>query len=495
MSSSTDFETLGRPNFCADGFSKKMVMPDDAQLLRQYAEDGSEAAFTALVERHGGLVYQAARRQLGADAHLSPDVTQAVFILLARKARLLCRHPSLAGWLYSTTHFTIIRTLRAEWRRRRREATAQGLAEVAADQEPDWARLGPVLDGAMLELSHEDREAVFLRYFQERPVAEVAARLRVTEAAAYKRVERAIERLRIRLQQRGITSSAGALAAILGAEAATGAPTGLTATVAGAALAGGAVPIAGWSLLTLMSTTKLTLGVFGSLAMVGAGIFLWREHQTAEHLAAANTQLQSENYQLNAENTRLAQQASHLIEQANAAHLSNLEAQVHARIAEAPKNPRSGGLTIADTLHNVGQQTAQAAAETFTWACDQANTEVLATLIHFEGDGRQQVAAILAALPESVRAQYPTPEALFALFFAADCLSHPPPPPDILKLVTESYPTPDQVRYIFPNGKWIEFHHTPDGWKYQMPAKAVKGFAQQFLAAESTVAPTPSAKN
>jgi RNA polymerase sigma factor (sigma-70 family) len=471
------------------------MMSDDAQLLRQYAEEGSEAAFTALVERHGGLVYQAARRQLGEEIHLSQDVTQAVFILLARKARSLSRHPSLAGWLYSTTHFTVNRTLRAEWRRRWRETTAHVLAEATADQAPDWARIRPVLDGAMLELSNDDREAVLLRYFQERPVAEVAARLRVTEAAAYKRLERAIERLRTLLQQRGITSSAGALAAILGAEAATGAPVGLTAAVAGAALAGGAAPMAGWSLLTLMSTTKLTLGVLGSLAMVGAGAFLWHEHQAAENLASANGQLQSENRQLSAENARLTQQASRLAEQANSVYVGNLAAQIHARTAEALKSPRPAGPAIADTLHNVGQLTPQAAGETFTWACDQANTEVLAKLIHFDGDGRQQAAAIIAALPERVRAEYPTPEALYALFIAADSLSHPPPPPAVLKLATESFITPDQVRYTFPNGKWIDFHNTSDGWKYTMPAEAIKGFAQQFLRAAPAASPTPAAKN
>lgn len=77
-------------------------MNDDASLLREFAQTGAESAFAELVRRHLDLVHSAALRQVAGDAHHAEDVTQAVFVELARKARRLTNHRSLAGWLYTT---------------------------------------------------------------------------------------------------------------------------------------------------------------------------------------------------------------------------------------------------------------------------------------------------------------------------------------------------------------------------------------------------------
>src|SRR5438270_11438820 len=98
--------------------------PSDAQLLRRFVVDGHEAAFSELVSRRIDLVYSAALRQLGGDTHRAEDVTQLVFIDLARKARTLARHPSLLGWLYTSTHHAAVNTIRVEQRRQRREEEA-----------------------------------------------------------------------------------------------------------------------------------------------------------------------------------------------------------------------------------------------------------------------------------------------------------------------------------------------------------------------------------
>lgn len=80
-------------------------MDQDAELLRRYLDDRSEASFAALVHRHLPLVYSAALRNVGGDTHRAQEVAQAVFTLFARKAAKLRSHPTLAGWLYTCTHF------------------------------------------------------------------------------------------------------------------------------------------------------------------------------------------------------------------------------------------------------------------------------------------------------------------------------------------------------------------------------------------------------
>src|SRR5579862_200072 len=100
-----------------------MMSMDDTALLQEYARTGAEAAFTALVERHLGLVYSAARRQVR-DPQYAEDVTQAVFIVLARKAGPAARHPALSGWLLQTTRYAANAHIRNAARRAKREQEA-----------------------------------------------------------------------------------------------------------------------------------------------------------------------------------------------------------------------------------------------------------------------------------------------------------------------------------------------------------------------------------
>jgi DNA-directed RNA polymerase specialized sigma24 family protein len=80
-------------------------MMDDVTLLRRYTDERSEDAFAELVRRHLPLVYSAALRRLGGDAHRAEDVAQIVFCALAREAPKLARHPVLTGWLYTATRY------------------------------------------------------------------------------------------------------------------------------------------------------------------------------------------------------------------------------------------------------------------------------------------------------------------------------------------------------------------------------------------------------
>ena len=89
-----------------------MSTETDAELLRRYADGGSEAAFAELVRRHLNLVYFAALRQVGGDAHRAEEVAQSVFTDLARKARTLTAHATLTGWLHTSTRFAAAKARR-----------------------------------------------------------------------------------------------------------------------------------------------------------------------------------------------------------------------------------------------------------------------------------------------------------------------------------------------------------------------------------------------
>src|SRR3954452_18379775 len=136
---------------------------EDWQLLQDYFERGSESACRSLVGRHLGLVHSVALRQLN-DRALAEEVSQAVFILLARKAPNLSRNTPLAGWLFQTTRFVAARTLRSELRRQQREQEALNMQELSLPDET-WHRIVSELDEALEQLGRAERNAVLLRFF------------------------------------------------------------------------------------------------------------------------------------------------------------------------------------------------------------------------------------------------------------------------------------------------------------------------------------------
>jgi RNA polymerase sigma factor (sigma-70 family) len=281
-------------NFSSGGhYWDKKRMTQDAALLTQYVETRSEAAFRELVDRHLNLVYGAALRHLDGDTHAAHDVAQNVFVLLARKARDLRSHPSLAGWLYRAAHFESREMNRSERRRRARDAAVVALHEPAVDSlaGADDAELGRNITELVLDLSVRDREAVLLRYFEQLSFAEIAHRLALSEAAAHKRVERALERLRDRLAARGIVSTATALAATLNAQSGISVPAGLATGITTVATA---APLASAGLLGVFNLTTLTWGV-AALASVLAVTLALQDSAKFGQLsrAAADSQRES----------------------------------------------------------------------------------------------------------------------------------------------------------------------------------------------------------
>lgn len=206
----------------------------DQELLRQYAASQSEEAFAGLTRRHVDWVYSAALRQTGNHA-LAQDVTQVVFIILARKAASLSRQTVLSGWLFRAVRYAVLDAHKLEKRRQLREHEAAQMEQTHPDHEEEvaWEQMAPVLDEALAGLGEKDRHAVLLRFFEKKTFGEIGAVLGGNENSARVRVVRAVEKLRGFFRKRGVAVSAVALSGALLGQAAQAAPAGFAAALAG----------------------------------------------------------------------------------------------------------------------------------------------------------------------------------------------------------------------------------------------------------------------
>jgi RNA polymerase sigma factor (sigma-70 family) len=240
---------------------------DDWQLLQSYVERDSDTAFRTLVNRYANLVYSVALRRVE-NTQLAEEVAQAVFILLARKARGFRQSVILSGWLFRTTRFVASHAVRAEQRRQRREQEAFAM-QLLTTPDDTWKRVSPVLDEALEHLGETDRNAVLLRFFNDHSHRETAAALGLSEDAAKKRVTRALDKLRSFFAGRGVTLSATALASAVAANAAKAATPEIAASITAKVLASASI---GAGFLPPLVSQTLAAWRWVKLKLAGAGL-------------------------------------------------------------------------------------------------------------------------------------------------------------------------------------------------------------------------------
>ncbi len=250
--------------------------PSDADLLRQFADGRCEAAFAALVRRHGPLVLGVCRRVVP-DRHLADDAFQAAFVVLARRAGGLDSSRPLGPWLYGVAHRVALRARTMLGKRRKRETLTAAVPEVARHS-PEVDDTATILDEEIAKLPDATRDAVILCELQGLSRKDAAARLGIAEGTLSSRLASARKTLAAKLQARGVVLSIALASAVVSADlvaATVAAGTGVSLTSVVVSLADGA------SAMTLLNKLKLTaVAVLFTLLSVG-GFGPWRANETS----------------------------------------------------------------------------------------------------------------------------------------------------------------------------------------------------------------------
>jgi RNA polymerase sigma factor (sigma-70 family) len=376
---------------------------DDRELLQEFVRNRSQDAFSELVGRHLPMVYSAARRMVR-DSQLAEDIAQNVFTVLAQKASSLEASSVVGGWLYCTTRNLSLHTIRSEQRRRQREETVVAMnALQSSDNDRDTALVTEHLDLAMAELESAERDALVLRFLEDRSLRAVGQELGISEDAARMRVNRALDKLRGVLERQGVPVSAVLLASALTATTSAAVPAGLAPTVTTVALAGviGAATATTSATLTAtathissMFTAKAIAVLAGAVIVAGGGTYFVQQTKL-QQLKAENEKLAAVQEQSAADHEaalkslRAASQPPALADadKTELLRLRNEVAQLRReRAAEkgrtvpgspAPASPRlptktatkpGAGYVTRDQLAFLGYSTPENALQSMTWA-------------------------------------------------------------------------------------------------------------------------------
>jgi RNA polymerase sigma factor (sigma-70 family) len=338
-------------------------MTDCQKLLQEFAETASESAFRELVGCYVNLVYSTALRVVRGDSHLAEDVSQTVFIGLARNAGSISREVMLGGWLYRHTYHVATKAVRREERRHAREREAVEMNTLQNDPDEIANRVRPILDEALMHLGDEDRKAILLRFFEELDFRAVGAGLNVSEDAARMRVSRAVDKLHAILTRRGIVLPVVGLSAALSIEAARGAPSGLAAKLASSAItAGTGGGIMHTTFVNIMNATKIKAGLVGVIiaaSVVTSLIIQQSATGKIRELDAALGRQSSQATALAADNNLLSNDLARAeIEKGKLEELQRLRAEANALQLETNK------LTSLREEHSRLRQELQSLAQT-----------------------------------------------------------------------------------------------------------------------------------
>lgn len=341
-------------------------MDDERLLLKQFRQSGSSEDFEPIVSQYVNLVYSTALRIFPQQRAQVEDICQTVFADLSRKADVIPDQTPLAGWLYRHTCFIAQNHQRSEYRRQERERQAAEMnADNNADQGPDVP--SEELHLAMNELADGDRDALVLRFLDERDLRGVGNRLGISEDAAQKRVSRALDKLRTILLRKGISATAAALTLALSQQI-TAAPSTLAAKTLAAAAVGSTLSTGLFP--TMIELMKTPFAKFAAIIAIGGGAAVGfnQQHMRISDLRHENAELAgkvSALASLQSENERLKQAAiapsdlARLREQAQEVHRLRGEIGLLRRaMANPPSSP------TPNLPHPVAEETAPVAPET-----------------------------------------------------------------------------------------------------------------------------------
>jgi RNA polymerase sigma factor (sigma-70 family) len=273
----------------------QQTLPQDGQLLASFVAVRDEAAFAALVRRHGRMVFGVCQRVLR-HTQDAEDAFQATFLILARKAASVMKRESLSSWLYRVAYRTALEARAARLRRQQREMQVENLPHPAVEPEDllDWH---PLLDRELNRLSEKYRQVVVLCDLEGQSRKEAAKLLGLAEGTLSSRLATARRMLAKKLARYGLALSGGALATALAAEASAAVPASLMGSTVRAALlvAAGQWAVVSTSAALLMQGVikamflkklKIVLAIVMVAVALGASSFSYRAAEPGAPAAA-----------------------------------------------------------------------------------------------------------------------------------------------------------------------------------------------------------------
>jgi RNA polymerase sigma factor (sigma-70 family) len=328
----------------------------DGQLLECFLAQRDEAAFEALVRRHGPMVLGVCRRVLG-NLHDAEDAFQATFLVLARKAASVRSREVVGHWLYGVAYRTALKARAMAARRQAKEQQVKDMAQPEAPADDGLQELLPLLDCELNGLPERYRVAVVLCDLEGMTRREAARRLNLPEGTLSGRLTRARRLLAGRLGRYGLAVSGGTLAAVLSERPASAGVTGALAAstaraavpmTAGEAMAAGAVPARVLALaegvVKHMFLAKLRVVVaVAVVVLVGAGVVGLAYHTGAAEPKQPAPPNPAQAVADDLEALRLEVEALRKSLRSTRERLEALESEVHAPKAAAPPQGGFGG--------------------------------------------------------------------------------------------------------------------------------------------------------